>query len=373
MNWAPGLLLFAAGAALTAVLAIVLARLDKRKQTELLNRILQRNADQRKEAETGRRLAEEKFRSIFENAVEGIIQTSPHGAFLTANPAFARMLGYRSPQELLSKVSNISEQIYVHSHDRDEFKRRVERDGVAKMEYEAWRKNRTIVWLSVSARAVKKPSGEIAYYESIAEDVTDRKRTENALRENRERLQAALNASQTGTFRWRIPEGVLECDESLSGFTGLACSNRALPFTEFADSFHLDDAETTLTTLKESARSLRDLDVEFRLLQGALKNKFIWVSVKGKVFGDVDGHPLYMTGAITDITARKQAEESLRCSEERYRSLIAATSSVIWTANAEGEFTAPQHSWSRYTGQPWEEHRGWGWLKMFAPGDEEQA
>lgn len=72
-----------------------------------------------------------------------------------------------------------------------------------------------------------------------------------------------------------------------------------------------------------------------------------------------------------EVAERQRAEDELARSEERYRSLVEATSDVVWTTDAAGEFVEPQESWEAYTGQPWEEHRGTGWIEMIHP--EEQA
>ncbi|WP_199333413.1 PAS domain S-box protein [Oculatella sp. FACHB-28] len=74
---------------------------------------------------------------------------------------------------------------------------------------------------------------------------------------------------------------------------------------------------------------------------------------------------------VTDITQRKQAEAELQASEERFRLLLATTTAVVWTTNAEGEFICTQPSRENYTGQCWEEYAGWGWLEMFHPDDRE--
>ncbi len=74
----------------------------------------------------------------------------------------------------------------------------------------------------------------------------------------------------------------------------------------------------------------------------------------------------------TDVD-RRRAGEALQRSEERYRSLVTATSAVVWTADARGAFTSPQSSWEAYTGQPWDKHQGWGWAQMIHPDDRERV
>src|ERR671920_560018 len=122
-----------------------LARLNSAIEREL------RDAEVRRE----RRQAEEKYRSIFENAVEGIFQTTVDGRFLTANPAMARMLGYESPEELLGGISNIRDQLYVEPGRREDFYQLALRDGfVSGFEVQMHRKGGALVWVSANARAV---------------------------------------------------------------------------------------------------------------------------------------------------------------------------------------------------------------------------
>jgi two-component system, NarL family, sensor histidine kinase UhpB len=142
-----------------------------------------REAEVRRE----RRRAEEKYRSIFENAVEGIFQTTVDGRFLTANPALARMFGYESPEELLEAVSDIGHEIYVEAKRRVELYRLAQQNGfVSGFEVRMYRKDGSSMWASMSARAIYDTSGEIAGYEGTIEDITARKRAEEALREIRE-------------------------------------------------------------------------------------------------------------------------------------------------------------------------------------------
>jgi PAS domain S-box-containing protein len=87
-------------------------------------------------------------------------------------------------------------------------------------------------------------------------------------------------------------------------------------------------------------------------------------------FGEIvkDGRHLFV-GVVRDVTLRLQAEEALRVSEERYRSLAAASSQMVWTTAARGEVVEDSPSWRAYTGQSWEEYRGLGWMEALHPGD----
>ena len=125
------------------------------------------------------REAEEKYRSIIENAVEGIFQTTPEGGYLSVNPALARMYGYDSPEELMASVSDIGRQVYVDPGRRAEFKRLMEEHGVVRdFQYQVYRRDAKKIWLSESARAVRDAHGTILYYEGSVEDITERKRAE---------------------------------------------------------------------------------------------------------------------------------------------------------------------------------------------------
>ena len=136
---------------------------------------------------TERVRAEEKYRSIFENAVEGIFQTTVDGRMLTANPAMSRMLGYESPEELLAEIRDVGDQLYVEPERRSEFRRLVGQQGsVSGFEIAMRRKDGGVMWASVSARAIRDADGEPTGYEGTIEDVTERKNAERALREIRE-------------------------------------------------------------------------------------------------------------------------------------------------------------------------------------------
>jgi PAS domain S-box-containing protein len=124
-----------------------------------------------------------QYRSIFENAVEGIFQTTESGQYLNVNPALARMYGDPSPQDLMRRLTQIDNQLYVDPRRRVEFARIMREQGqVCGFESEIYRADGTVIWISENARAVKDEEGAILYYEGMVEDITERKRLEQELR-----------------------------------------------------------------------------------------------------------------------------------------------------------------------------------------------
>jgi PAS domain S-box-containing protein len=136
------------------------------------------------------RAAEDKYRSIFENAGEGIFQTAPDGRYLSANPALARLYGYETPADLIHAVTSIGTQIYVDPQRREEFLREMLIKGrVTDFESQVRRSDGSLLWISENAHAVRDKSGKIIYFEGIVEDVTERKHNEI---EREERTQREL-------------------------------------------------------------------------------------------------------------------------------------------------------------------------------------
>lgn len=124
--------------------------------------------------------AEQRFRSLVENAVVGIFQTDVQGRILWINRAAARVAGYDRPEEMIAAVTDIRD-IYVDPRERDEFARIVREQGSATdFQYRIRQKDGSIRWLSVSARAVEFPGG-VAGFEGTVADITDRKLVEAAL------------------------------------------------------------------------------------------------------------------------------------------------------------------------------------------------
>ena len=136
----------------------------------------------RKQSEQLAHEAEERYRSIFENAIEGIYQTSPSGQYANINPALARIYGYDSTTELMRGIGDIQKQLYVHSGKRTEYIALMKTHGqVHNFEAQVYRKNGDIIWITENAHEVRDALGKLLFYEGTVEDIPERKNYEREI------------------------------------------------------------------------------------------------------------------------------------------------------------------------------------------------
>jgi PAS domain S-box-containing protein len=145
------------------------------------------------QAEEKLKIIEDKYRSVVENAVDGIFQVTPEGGIISVNPAFTRMMGYHTPEELVEGVADIWKQGCADPEDRVRFERILEEKGIIQgFETRRYRKDGSIIWASINARVVRNKAGKVLFYEGTIQDITVRKTADEHLKQNAEKLRNAL-------------------------------------------------------------------------------------------------------------------------------------------------------------------------------------
>jgi PAS domain S-box-containing protein len=184
-----------------------------------------RDVRERRQAQDARRRAEERFRSIFDNTIEGIFQTTPDGHYIAANPALARIYGYETADELTARLTDIAGQLYVDPSRRGEFRRLLEKTGVVQgFESQVYRQDGSVTWISENARAVRDADGALLYYEGTVIDIAMRKAAEaaqrveaevaSALARVGEEMIASIDSPQILDRLCQLTAEVLACDWS---------------------------------------------------------------------------------------------------------------------------------------------------------------
>jgi PAS domain S-box-containing protein len=168
---------------------------ERTAELQHINQELATEIIERQQAERALSQAEAKYRSIFENAVIGIFQTTPDGRYIRVNPTLARIYGYESREDLIEHLVDIEHQLYVDPGRRAEFVELMQhQETIQDFESQVYRKDDRIIWISEDVRAVRDTQGQLLFYEGTVVDITDRKLSEVALqqRQEQERLMQAI-------------------------------------------------------------------------------------------------------------------------------------------------------------------------------------
>ena len=303
---------------------------------------------ERKQAEAALVQAEEKYRRIFENALEGIFQTATDGKLISANPALAQIYGYDSPEELLASVNDIERQLYVEPNRRQEFFALMEKYGtLSEFESEVYRRDGSIIWISEDARTVFDARGEVLYYQGFAEDITlrrvvdvERLRFTNDLETAlvaQEKLNEALleSESRLTQFLEAMPVGIFVVDGKGKPFYMNSWGERILAqglisdvgTDKFPEAYHFYNAGTNQLyplDLQPIMRALRGEFVRMDDLEIHGSDRIVPIEVWATPIYDERKNIVYAIAAFQDITERQEVETERRQFTNELQKALAA-------------------------------------------------
>jgi PAS domain S-box-containing protein len=206
-----------------------------------------RDVTERARAEEALRRAEEKYRTIFENGLVGIFQTTLDGRYITANPANAHIFGYNSPEELTAQMSDLSRQCYLDPERRADLAKLIlEKGSVNELESQVRRKDGSVIWISENIQVLRDSNGKVIGFEGSTVDITDRKRAEEDLQRAKEEAEAASRAKSE--FLANMSHEIRTPMNGILGMTELALDTPLTP-----------EQREYLTMAKSSADSLLGL------------------------------------------------------------------------------------------------------------------
>ena len=265
---------------------------------------------ERKEAEKALLESEKKYRSIFENAVEGMFQSTPDGQLITANPAMARIFGYATPEEMINQVHNIGLQLYSNEKDRRTFQQLLKEHGIAGgFEAPFYRQDGTVLWGTLNVRAVKDSDDNVFYYEGTLEDITPRKEAEEELKKSEEKYRNIFENAVMGIYQVTPNGQYLSANPVLSRIHGYNSTEEMIESVADITQLYVDPSRRAeLKRIINEQGFVKGFEIIMRRRDGSLH----WVSNTSRAVRDEHGTILYYEGTIEDITSRKSAEESVK-------------------------------------------------------------
>jgi diguanylate cyclase (GGDEF)-like protein/PAS domain S-box-containing protein len=254
----------------------------------------------------------ERLQALVEGLPVGIYRSTPTGQILAANAALVRLLGYSTTADLLGLDAA---DLYMDQSDRRRWKDQMDRDGLVRaFDFRIRRPNGEIIWVRDTARAIRDDGGRVLYYEGILEDITERKRIREALRESEQRSQGIFESAPIG-IAIISPEGrFIKANQALCDMLGY--TSEELSALTITDVTHPDDAERErqlLARLARRERALYELDKRYLRKRG----EAFWAHLTARMVRDETGEPLYWLGMVEDIDEQRQAQDALREANER--------------------------------------------------------
>jgi len=194
--------------------------------------------------------AEKKYRSIFDNALEGIYQTTLDGRFISANPFLAKVLGYETPEQLIEEITDIGSQLYIDRANRDEMLHQLMQDGhVRSYESQFCRKDGTILWGSQSTRVVRDEAGKALYIEGMISDVTATKQAMADLARLEAQLMQAQKMEALGNLAGGVAHDFNNLLQIISGYTQLLLIQKDLHNQDYKYLFEVNQAASRASEL----------------------------------------------------------------------------------------------------------------------------
>ncbi|KMY68085.1 hypothetical protein AAU61_09800 [Desulfocarbo indianensis] len=323
------------------------------------------------------RKSEENYRSIFENASEGIFQATPAGRYLSVNPALCRMLGYASPLEMIETVKDIPSHIYARQEDREIIQAMLEKEGALNgMEVEQWRKDGSKIIVSLNIHAVRDAEGQTLYYEGTVEDVSAKKRAEEEREKLWTMLQTAFAQSPVGIVIADAPDGRIRMANSQALMIRGAAEDY-LTGIEFGQHsrkwqiFHTDGAPypTDELPLVKAIRKGEAVFNEEMIIRDE-KGEDHLIFVNAAPIRDQEGVITSGVAVFQDITEHKRLEEERKAHEKRLQAIWEASADPMVVYDQQGRATYVNPAFSRVFG--WSAEEVLGRRVPFVPEDQAQ-
>jgi PAS domain S-box-containing protein len=214
---------------------------------------------------------------------------------------------------------------------------------------------------------------KLQYIVQSTADITELFESSEQLKLANLKLEDAMSAGLIGAWSWDIKKDIVTADKGLAHLFGVSSEEalKGLPLQKFTDSIFEDDREVVLNTIEEAVQNSNTFEAEYRTID--TEKNIRWVIARGRIERDKEGNPLHFPGVMIDISSRKETEEKLKESEERFRFMADTMPQLVWITRPDGFHEYYNKHWYTYTGTKDGQTDGEGWNELFHKDDRERA
>lgn len=291
----------------------------------------------RKRAEEAIREAELRYRTIFEQAGAGVAQIESHkGRFVQVNRRYCEIVGLTEAEMLTTTFGGITHPDDLQS-DLENMTRLLRGEIRSfTMEKRYVRPDGGIVWVNLNVAPLWRPGEQATHHIAIVEDITDRKRADEALRKSEERYARATAAGKVGVWEFNVATGTYHGDANLKGLFGYGDDELSTDPSVWLNLVHPDDQAIALDQWQRMVnRESDNCNYELRMLKK--DGTVVWTEIRGHTVRDREGQVTHLFGATVDISERKQAQDALAQSERQLRTVLDALPVGVWFTDQSGK------------------------------------
>ena len=327
-----------------------------------------RDTTQRKKAEEARIQSEKRFHALFDSTPLGVVLVSKDRRIVDCNAAFQKMLGY-SLKELqtmsIPEISHAGDDLATREHYRRMLAGEIDSFTMEKRHI---RKDGTVIWTNLTGTTTRDEDGVLQLIFGIVEDITERKKTEQAVRHSARRLNEAQQIAHVGNWEWDVITNQVFWSDELYRIYGYRPHEISPDYGLIVDSMHPGSRQDFLQAIDAALKGERPFEMDYAFFRkdGSVGT----LHTIGKVTRHPDGKPMRMAGIVQDITEQERAQEALRESEEKFRSIFNNASDGILIVNVSTQkFAAANKTVCDMLGYTAEELLGLG-IEQIHPAEE---
>lgn len=322
---------------------------------------------ERKVAEVALSESNMLLRSILENTPDFIVVKDRQGSHVALNTNLANFIG-KPIEEIVGKNDA---QLFPPEDARQIIAKdqQIRTSGISETYEEEVSNGESRETYFTTKAPWRDADGQIIGIIAVTRNISDRKQAELQLKQSEERYRYLISA--TSQLFWIAPPDGIVTQDNLAWREYTGQTWEEYKGWGWLETIHPEDRLLMAQSWEAAVKTCTPFQHEFRWRRH--DGEYRYTLSRGVPTLEADGSIREWIGTCSDIHERKQVELALQQSEERFRSLIEATSQIVWSANCEGAFVGDQEQWRAFTGQTLEEIQGWGWLNMVHPEDRIQT